>query len=170
MRSEIRLPQHQAALLMALAGAALLVGVLVLQYGFGAEPCRLCIWQRYPHLVLVALGLLGYWFRPAPALAAGALVALGGAALGAYHFGIEQGYWALPEGCAAGASAASIEELKQLLAGAPPACDQVGFTLLGLSLSAWNVVVSLLIGAFALIALGRSREAADARLKQRAAR
>ncbi len=155
---------------MALAGAGLLALVLVLQYGFGAEPCRLCIWQRYPHLVLVALGLLGYWFRPAPALAAGALVAIGGATLGAYHFGIEQGYWALPEGCTAGASATSIEELKQMLAEARPACDEVSFTLLGLSLSAWNVVASLLIAAFALLALGRSREAPDSRLERRAAR
>lgn len=152
--SEFR-PAH-AALVMALVAAAALLAALVLQYGFGAAPCRLCIWQRYPHLALIVIGLVGFVVWPRPALAIGGMVALGSAGLALYHVGIEQGVWSLPEGCAAGARAESIEELRRALLEAPPACDQVSFTLLGLSLASWNVVVSLLLAALALFALGRS--------------
>ena len=50
-----------------------------------------------------------------------------------------------------------------MLAEAPPACDQVGFTFLGLSLAGWNVVASLAlatIAAAAALGLGR-RSARD---------
>jgi disulfide bond formation protein DsbB len=92
-------------------------------------------------------------------------VLLGSAGLAAYHVGIEQGWWALPAGCIAGSSAESIEELKRLLAEAPPACDQVGFTFLGLTLAGWNFVASLALAAFAFLsALGIDRREARNRL------
>jgi disulfide bond formation protein DsbB len=76
------------------------------------------------------------------------LVLLVGAGLAAYHVGIEQGWWALPASCVAGGGAESVEELKRLLAEAPPACDQVSFTFLGLTLAGWNLVASLLLALF----------------------
>lgn len=42
-----------------------------------------------------------------------------------------------------GGGAASVEDLKRLLAEAPPACDQVNFSLLGLTLAGWNLIASL---------------------------
>ena len=124
------LTPRRAALGMALSAASILVAVLVLQYAFGAEPCQLCVWQRYPHLVLVLLGVLGFLVWPRAALLAAGTVALGSAGLALYHVGIEQGFWALPAGCTAGHEASSVEELKRLLAEAPPACDQSAFTFL----------------------------------------
>jgi disulfide bond formation protein DsbB len=89
------------------------------------------------------------------------MVLLGGAGLAAYHVGVEQGWWALPAGCVAGAGAESLEDLKRLLAEAPPACDQVSFTFLGLTLAGWNLVASLLLAAFTLAAsLGFGRRTA----------
>ena len=78
--------------------------------------------------------------------------------LAAYHVGIEQGWWALPTSCIAGGTAATVEDLKRMLAEAPPACDQVRFAFLGLTLAGWNFVVSLLLAAFTLAsALGLAR-------------
>ena len=155
----------RASLLLALASAAILLAALALQYLGGLPPCPLCIWQRWPYVALVALGLLGWRWRPRALLGVATLVLLGSAGLAAYHVGIEQGWWALPGGCVAGGSAESVEELKRLLAEAPPACDQVGFTFLGLTLAGWNLVASLLLAAFTLAAaLGCGRRSARDRL------
>ena len=151
----------RACLLLAFASGTILLAALALQYLGGLPPCRLCLWQRWPYLALIALGLIGWRWRPRALLGMATLVLLGGAGLAAYHIGIEQGWWALPAGCVAGGSAQSVEELRRMLAEAPPACDQVGFTLLGLTLAGWNLVASLLLAAFALaVAFGLGRRAA----------
>jgi disulfide bond formation protein DsbB len=148
-----------AALLLALASGAILLSVLALQYLGDLPPCPLCVWQRWPYVGVAVLGLLGWRWQPRVLLALAALVLLVGAGLGVYHVGVEQGWWALPAGCAAGASAQSVEELRRLLAEAPPACDQVSFSLLGLSLAGWNVIASLALAAYAIAAaLGLGRD------------
>ncbi|MGH6900793.1 MAG: disulfide bond formation protein B [Geminicoccaceae bacterium] len=152
------LEPSRACLCLALASAAILLGALALQYLGGLPPCPLCIWQRWPYVALIALGVVGWFAYPRAMLGLATLVLLAGAGLAAYHVGIEQGWWALPAGCVAGGSAESIEDLKRLLAEAPPACDQVSFTLLGLTLAGWNLVGSLLLATFACAAacgLGR---------------
>jgi disulfide bond formation protein DsbB len=133
----------RACLLLALSGAAILLGALALQYLGGLPPCRLCIWQRWPYVALIVLGLVGWQWHPRVMLGIATLVLVAGAGLAAYHLGIEQGWWALPAGCVAGGEAQSVEDLKRLLAEAPPACDQVSFTFLGLTLAGWNLVTSL---------------------------
>ena len=151
----------RAALLIALASVAVLLTVFGLQYLAGAAPCPLCLWQRWPYVALIAIGLVGWRWRPRLMLGLAALVLLGSAGLAGYHVGVEQGWFALPAGCAAAGQASTIEELRQMLAEAPPACDQVGFTLLGLSLATWNVVTSLALAAYAAAAalgLGRHPE------------
>ena len=154
-----------AALLLALASALILLAVLALQYLGDLPPCPLCVWQRWPWLGVAALGLIGWRWRPRVMLALAAPALLVGAGLGAYHVGVEQGWWALPAGCAAGEGAQSVEDLKRLLAEAPPACDQVSFTFLGLSLAGWNVITSLALAAYATVAaLGLRRHTSQPRL------
>jgi disulfide bond formation protein DsbB len=138
-----------ASLLLAIAAAAILAAVFAFQYLGGAAPCPLCIWQRYPYGLLIALGVIGFFWQPRPMLALCALVLLVGAGLAGYHYGVEEGWFALPAGCAAAGQATSIEELRQMLREAPPACDQVEFTVLGWSLAAWNLLASLGLAAFA---------------------
>ncbi len=142
----------RACVLLALASAAILLAALALQYLGGLPPCRLCIWQRWPYVALIALGLIGWRWHPRAMLGVATLVLLGGAGLAAYHVGIEQGWWALPAGCVAGGTAETVEDLKRLLAEARPACDQVSFAFLGLSLTGWNLAASLLLAAFTLAA------------------
>ena len=137
------LEPSRACLLLALASSAILLGALALQYVGGLPPCPLCIWQRWPYVALVALGVAGWRWYPRAMLGVATLVLLASAGLAAYHVGIEQGWWALPAGCVAGAGADSVEDLKRLLAEAPPACDQVSFAFLGLTLAGWNLVASL---------------------------
>ena len=149
MRMERPLTPPTVSLALALIAALLLATVLALQYLAGLAPCPLCVWQRYPHLAVAVLGLIGWRWQARPMLGLIALVLLGGAGLAAYHVGVEQGWIALPAGCAAGQDATSVEELRQLLAEAPPPCDQVGLTFAGLSLAGWNLIGSLVLAGIA---------------------
>ena len=154
-----------ASLLIALVSAAVLVSAFALEHLGGLEPCQLCIWQRYPYAALIVVGLIGWRVAARPMLGLSAIILLGGAGLAAYHVGVEQGWWSLPAGCVAGSRAQTIEELRQLLSTAPPACDQVSFTFLGLSLAGWNVITSLALAIFAALALlRRERDAEPAAL------
>ncbi len=109
-----------ACLLLALASALILLAALALQVLGGLAPCHLCVLQRWPYVALIGLGLIGWRWQPRPLLALSALVLLGGAGLAGYHIGVEQGWVALPESCVAGGSAQTVEQLKQMLAEAPP--------------------------------------------------
>lgn len=141
-----------AVLLLAFVAAAVLLTVFALQYFADLAPCRMCIWQRWPFAVLVVLALAGAYWSPKIALALSVPVLLVSAGLAGYHVAVEEGWLALPAGCAAGGNASSVEELKALLADAPPSCDQVSFTLLGLSLAGWNLALSVALAGFALLA------------------
>jgi disulfide bond formation protein DsbB len=128
-----------------LGSALLLLGAFAFQYLGGLAPCHLCILQRWPHGVAVAIGLLILvWPRRLLALLAGVVV-LGGAGVGAYHVGVERGWWQGPSTCTAPAPGemAPGELLDQILATPLVLCDEVAWSLLGISMAGWNVVLSL---------------------------
>lgn len=143
-------------LFLAVAAAAALAAALGLQFLGGLPPCPFCVYQRYPYLVVIAAGALGLWLgRPRLALAIVALALAVDVGLAAYHVGIEQGWFALPEGCAATGTATTIEDLRRQLEQAPARCDQVPFSVAGLSLAAWNGIYAAGLLAVALWGLVR---------------
>jgi len=150
-----------ASLLLALAALATLATVYVMQYGFGLAPCQMCLWQRWPFLLLALLGIVGAFAWPRTMLSLALLAMLVSIGLAGYHVGVEQGMIPLPAGCATVGEAASVEELKAMLKAAPPTCDQVSFSFGGLSLAGWNVLGSTILALFTAIVLlvGRQRAA-----------
>ena len=99
-------------LLVGIAALALL-GALGLQYLGGLQPCTLCIWARYPYLVVIAAGAAGLWLgRPRTALVVVVLALAISVGLAIYHVGVEQGVFALMESCAAVGEATTVAELK----------------------------------------------------------
>jgi len=152
---------------VAAAAAAALLGALALQYLGGYRPCTLCIYERYPYLLVVVAGMAGLWLRrPRPALALAALALAVNLGLAAYHVGVEEGWFALPETCAAVGRATTVEELKAQLLAAPARCDQVPLTVAGLSLAAWNGVLAAALLAAALAALLVRRRPRDSATEQ----
>jgi disulfide bond formation protein DsbB len=135
---------QRAGLGAAAGSAALLLAAFAFQHLGGLAPCPLCIWQRWPHAVAVALGL-GLLAYPGRAFAAlGALAMLAGTAIAAYHVGIEQGWWAGPATCVApDVAGLTPEELLERILEAPVVrCDEVAWRFLGLSMAAWNGLAS----------------------------
>ncbi len=135
-------------LLVALAltgSAALLAGALAFQHFGGMAPCKLCLWQRWPHAAAVFLGLVALVLpgRVLPMLGAGA--ALTTAGIGFYHTGIERAWWQGPTTCTSGpiSGISSEELLNQILAAPIVRCDEVAWSMAGLSMASWNAVLSL---------------------------
>jgi disulfide bond formation protein DsbB len=128
-----------------LGSILLLGGALASQYLGGLAPCHLCILQRWPHGIAIALGLVILaWPRRPLALLAG-LVVLVGAGIGLYHVGVEQAWWQGPTTCTAPepGSMAAGELLDQILETPLVLCDQVAWSLWGISMAGWNAILSL---------------------------
>jgi len=146
------------ALSIAVAG-----GALLFQYVGGLQPCELCLAERWPYYgaIVVAGTALATGARgPVWWVGLLALIFLGSAALAGYHVGVEQQWIAGPTACTGGASGAKTpEELMKFLSEQQSVrCDEVQWTLAGLSLAGWNVVISLGLLAVTGFALGRIRK------------
>ena len=156
---------------VALAAAVLGLAVLAIAAVFafqlaGYAPCELCLKEREPFyvgIVLAALTLGAAWRGPRPLAVAGfallALVFLGSAGFGAYHAGVEWGFWPGPADCTGPLSRATsnADFLHQLQGFHAVRCDAVAIRILGLSLAGWNAVASLVIAGLAFAGLRRSR-------------
>ena len=127
----------------------LLLAAFAFQYLGALAPCPLCIWQRWPHAVAVALGVL-IVLVPGRGLAGlGALAMLAGAGIGIYHTGIERGWWAGPASCTA-PSPGDLDAgalLDQIMATPLVLCDEVAWSFLGLSMASWNALACLALAA-----------------------
>lgn len=137
----------------------LLLGALGSQVLGGLAPCEMCYWQRWPHLAAVGIALLSFAMpRQARALTLLAALAIAvSGAIGLFHAGVEQGWWEGLTTCSTVATGATPDELlKSIMATPLIRCDQIPWSFLGLSLAAWNAVISLSsAGAIAWLTLKR---------------
>jgi disulfide bond formation protein DsbB len=137
-----------------LAASAIVLGMALLsQYWGGLTPCELCILQRWPWAAAITISIVALFVGHGPSLPWVALV-LGlifivsiGFAL--YHLGVEQHWFAGPSACTPStAPAATLEEMRQRILAAPIVrCDEVQWSLYGVSLAGWNLLASLVMAA-----------------------
>ncbi len=144
-----------------LGSAAMMLGALGFQYIGEMPPCKMCYWQRYPHLAAVGIGVLAM-LLPVGSLTVllylGALAALTTAGIGLYHTGVERGFWEGPTTCTSGPiDGLTPEQLMQQIMGAPLVrCDEVPWELFSLSMASWNAILSIALAAV-WIAAARSK-------------
>jgi disulfide bond formation protein DsbB len=134
------------AVVAAGGSAALLLGAFAFQFIGGLAPCTLCLWQRWPHAAAVLIGAacLVLPGRALPLL--GMLAALATAAIGGFHSGVEAGWWEGLASCSGGSlEGVAVADLLNPEAdvAAPVRCDAVAWSFAGLSMAAWNMVISL---------------------------
>jgi disulfide bond formation protein DsbB len=141
-----------ARLIALLLPLGLLSGALGSQYIGGLHPCEMCYWQRWPHGAAILLAALAF---TAPArssrsrtlvLFAAAAIAISGL-IGVYHAGVEAGIFEGFTTCTATKGLTLEDIMKVPLV----RCDQVQWSLFGISMAGWNAVLSL--GGAAVIIL-----------------
>jgi disulfide bond formation protein DsbB len=139
-----------ARALAILVPAALLAGAWGSQIWGGLVPCEMCWWQRYAHIAALALALLALLLartgagRALVALAALAILTSGG--IGFYHAGVEAHVFKGVTQCTATATHGSAAQLIDQIMSAQVACDVVQWRFLGLSMAAWNAILSIGFG------------------------
>ena len=144
--------------------AGLYGGALLFQYIGGLAPCSLCLWQRWPHIIIILLALFAPLLRmPRLVLTGIAITAAVSFVLAAYHAGVEWGFWAGPGGCTASVdTGVDLDSLTDSLLATPVVrCDEVAWSFLGLSMAGWNSLFSLDICLIALISLTYGKKVAS---------
>ena len=156
------------ALLSVLAAAFALGLALASERWEGLVPCALCLLERWPYRVAIALGLLASvvphrWARPLLVLVV--LSMLASTALAVVHVGVEQRYWPspLPECTAPSFVGGSIaERLAQMPARPAKPCEDPAYLIPGLpiSMAAMNLLYALTFAMLLGIVLWRHRSTA----------
>ena len=148
-----------------LVPAALLAGAFAFEHLGGLFPCEMCWWQRWAHMAAVAFALV--------ALLAGgrlpdrgrsfvwltALAILVSGLIGVYHAGVEADIFEGFTQCTSTIGGGSAEDILNQIMNAPTVrCDEVQWSLLGISMAGWNAILSLATALVILwLSLKRSR-------------
>ncbi|MEI6986360.1 MAG: disulfide bond formation protein B [Rhodospirillaceae bacterium] len=146
----------RAPALLTLGGVGAIAAAFFMQFVVGVQPCILCLYQRIPYVVVALLGLTALVFGRHRRLRVALLglmatVLLVGCGIAVFHVGVQNHWWNATVGCGVPPPAATVDELRARMMAAPIArCDEVAWSLFGISLPGYNILLSLIIAAFAL--------------------
>ena len=126
-----------------------LASAFFIEYVLGHQPCNLCILERIPYLLAIIIILLNYKFIHLEKnfILALTLIFLIATAISLYHLGIEQGFIKESLVCDLndGSNLLSKEDILKQLQEKNVSCQDVTFKIFGLSLTSYNILISLII-------------------------
>ena len=126
-----------------------LISAFFIEYILGHQPCNLCILERIPYFLAIIIILLNYKFIEFEKffILFLTIIFLFGTALSIYHLGIEQGLIQESLVCdlKSGSNLLSKEEILKQLQEKSVSCKDVTFKMFGLSLTSYNILISILI-------------------------
>ena len=126
-----------------------LVSAFFIEHILDHQPCNLCILERIPYLLAIAIIVLNYKFIHLEKyfILLLILIFVFATILSLYHLGIEQGFIEESLVCDLknGTDLLSKEEILRQLQEKNISCKDVTFKILGLSLTSYNILISLLI-------------------------
>ena len=120
-----------------------------IEYVLGHQPCNLCLLERIPYLLAIIIILLNYKFIHFEKnfILVLTLIFLVATGLSLYHLGIEQGFIKESLVCDLnnGSNLLSKDDILKQLQQKNVSCQDVTFKIFGLSLTSYNILISLLI-------------------------
>ena len=126
-----------------------LISAFFIEYILGHQPCNLCILERIPYFLAIIVILLNYKFIEFEKffILFLTIIFLFGTVLSLYHLGIEQGLIQESIVCdlKSGSNLLSKEEILKQLQEKSVSCKDVTFKMFGLSLTSYNILISILI-------------------------
>ena len=126
-----------------------LASAFFIEYILGHQPCNLCILERLPYLSAIIIILFNYKFGQFEkfSILILTIIFLVGTILSLYHLGIEQGFVEESLVCdlKSGSNLLSKDEILKQLQEKNISCKDVTFKIMGLSLTSYNIFISLLI-------------------------
>jgi len=126
-----------------------LASAFFIEHALGHQPCNLCILERIPYLTAIIIIVLNYKFIHLEKyfILLLILIFLAATILSLYHLGIEQGFIEESLVCdlKKGSDLVSKEDILKQLQEKNINCKDVTFKIMGLSLTSYNILISLLI-------------------------
>ena len=126
-----------------------LISAFFIEYILGHQPCNLCTLERIPYFLAIIVILLNYKFIEFEKffILFLTILFLFGTVLSLYHLGIEQGLIQESLVCdlKSGSNLLSKEEILKQLQEKSVSCKDVTFKIFGLSLTSYNILISILI-------------------------
>jgi len=127
-----------------------LIMALTAEVYFGLEPCILCVYQRFPFLIVAVFGATGLVMRRRQKVAR-AMIGLSGltflinSVIASYHTGVEQKWWkSAVEGCAVPNLDGEPQSILENILSAPTAnCAEIPWQdpIIGLSMANYNALM-----------------------------
>jgi len=129
--------------------SASLIAAFIIQYEFGHQPCKLCIYQRIPYILSIFLIIELIFFKrnEKTTLLLLSLTFIASTILAFYHLGIEQEFFTESFLCESKNFSKTLtkDQLLEQLKQNTISCKDVSFKVLGLSLASINFIFSLLL-------------------------
>ena len=126
-----------------------LVSAYFIEYILGYQPCNLCLYERIPYFLAILIVLINYKYNKIEKylILSLAIIFLIATILSLYHFGIEQGFIQESLLCdlEKGANIVDKDEILKQLQQKSISCKDVTFKIFGLSLTSYNIIISLLL-------------------------
>ena len=124
-----------------------LLFVFILQYEYGILPCKICIWQRWPHIfnIFIALIIISSSSIPNYIIVLGLINMFLAFILALYHYGLEQNLWDNVFSCSGEIKfndLSTMEILKNLNNTPIKNCEIEAWNFLNLSLTGWNLILT----------------------------
>ena len=132
----------------------ILVSAYIIEYKFGHEPCKLCLYVRIPYFISILLiakifFLTGYEKITLLILS---IIFIFSSILAFYHLGIEQGFFRESLVCAIENLSETLtkDDLVELLKQNTISCKNVSLRILGFSLATINTIFSICLSVIFL--------------------
>lgn len=127
-----------------------LISAYFIEYFLGYQPCNLCLLERIPYAlsIIIILSNFKIKFNNKHTILVLIVIFVVSALLSIYHFGIEQGLIEESFVCSTKDNLnLNKEQLLQELQKMNISCKNVAFTIFGLSLTTYNILLSVIISA-----------------------
>ena len=137
-----------------------LIIALYIEYVMGIKPCKLCLYQRIPYLILLFISILGYIYNKMSLwIYLSILVFFLSAIVSGYHVGIENGIFEELKVCKNDLDVLNKEDLLNSLKNQNISCKEVPIKLFNLSLATINLILSstLVVVSFIFIKYAKNR-------------
>ena len=126
-----------------------LISAYFIEYILGHQPCNLCVYERIPYFLAILIVLINYKYNKLEKylILSLAIIFLIATILSLYHLGIEQGFIQESLLCdlEKGANIVDKDEILKQLQQKSISCKDVTFRIFGLSLTNYNILISLLL-------------------------
>ena len=126
-----------------------LISAYFIEYFLGHQPCNLCVYERIPYFLAILIVLINYKYNKLEKylILSLAIIFLIATILSLYHLGIEEGFIKESLLCdlEKGANIVDKDEILKQLQQKSISCKDVTFKIFGLSLTNYNIIISLLL-------------------------